>query len=199
MDVVEIVRIVLLVVFALGAVLLLRLVFRRAPEEERTHSEGVTDPEAAHAAGGPAAREFAGAAPQFEGLYEGLYQIYMGDLPAEKALRILRGWETRVQNAGTPALSAEWSHVVTRATGTAWLGEPEELDRAVASEIAQEWYSLLVAWGVARDTRRTLRVDDQARDRYILNGDPMDGETVSVELPAWTCGSQVAEKGLAYR
>lgn len=130
----------------------------------------------------------------FEGLYEPLYQALRSD--REDQLRqVLDEWDIRARNANDDRLNRAWQTLAET--------EPAPPHDAVTDEPIRALGTMLAAAvadaGIIRDNRTSFLIDEDDERRYRFDQAPQTGCMAEVEIPCWTVGRQVVERGIAHQ
>jgi hypothetical protein len=131
----------------------------------------------------------------FNGLYGALHKVASGQVKGRTGYNVIRDWERRIQQTRAAFLSSAWTEHVLSTTGATSVAETSS-DQSI-SAIAKGWLEQLRKWGVRTDLRPRFRIDEGVCAQYHFDGDYELGDTAVPELPCWTLGEQVVEKGLA--
>jgi hypothetical protein len=129
----------------------------------------------------------------FEGLYEPLYQALRSDRD-DQLREVLNEWDIRARHVDDDRLKRAWQALA----GT----ESVPLSEVVADQPMRELGTRLAAAvadaGIIRDDRASFLIDDDNERRYRFDRAPETGSMAEVEIPCWTVGPQVAERGIAH-
>ncbi len=130
----------------------------------------------------------------FEGLYEPLYQALRSDREAQLR-QVLEEWDIRARHANDDQLNRAWhARAGTRSA---------PLSDAVSDQSMRELGTRLAAAvadaGIIRDGRASFLIDDDDIRRYRFDRAPQAGLMAEVEIPCWTAGRQVVERGIAHQ
>jgi hypothetical protein len=131
-----------------------------------------------------AEREFVAAVDRFGGLFEPLYWACTQAPDDTLCREALTAWDERLTHAEGDALLARWQAL-----------RSAQLDTLAS---ARDWLEMLTIWGVERDARTSVRLDDQNRQRYRVDAPAARNARVQIELPSWTFRGRVIERGLAH-
>jgi hypothetical protein len=101
-----------------------------------------------------------------------------------------------IQQSRVPFLNSAWNELVMAKTGEKCVTERTLSDQSILA-VAQGWHNQLTKWGVRVDLRARVRIDEEVCAQYHFKRDCELGDTAIPELPCWTLGEQVVEKGLA--
>jgi hypothetical protein len=135
-------------------------------------------------------------AGNFNGLYGALRKVASGQVNGRTGYNVIRDWERRIQQTRTAFLNSAWSELVLSTIGTTFVTDQTLSDQSI-SAVAKGWLDQLTKWGVRADLRSRFCIDEEACARYHFEGDYELGDTAVPELPCWTLGEQVVERGLA--
>jgi hypothetical protein len=131
---------------------------------------------------GDAETEFAANVRVFEGLYEPLHLACERDQDGATCHEILEEWHARARAKGLAALAS----VIQNGSASV-----DGLGRGHA------WLETLSSWGMQRDERSSFEITDEERLRYRIGGAREPGGRAEIELPCWTYGNSVIERGIA--
>jgi len=128
----------------------------------------------------------------FEGLYEPLYLALSNDRD-DQLREVLNEWDIRARHADN-RVNRAWQELAR--TGSVPLsevtGQPvRELGTRLAAAVADA--------GITRDDRTSFLIGEDDKRRYRFDQEPQTGSMAEVEIPCWTAGQQVAERGIAHQ
>jgi hypothetical protein len=144
-----------------------------------------------------AAEEFARICHKFEGSYESLHWVCMGEHDADDTRTVLEEWEIRISSSDAEALKREWEKLVTHYATKRSPKKIAALDAGRLEKVANTWYRTLQQWGVQRDTRQRLLILKELYECYFFKGDLQRGAEAQVETPCWFFQDRVIERGQA--
>jgi hypothetical protein len=134
-------------------------------------------------------------AENFNGLYGALHKVASGQVKGRTGYNVIRDWERRIQQTRAVFISSAWNELILSTTGARFVTETFS-DQSI-SAIAKGWLEQMSKWGVCADPRSRFRIDEGVCERYHFDGDFDLGDTAVPQLPCWTLGEQVVQKGLA--
>ena len=128
----------------------------------------------------------------FDGLYEPLYQALRNDRD-DQLQEVLNEWDIRARHADN-RVNRAWRELAR--TGSVPLsevtGQPvRELGTRLAAVVADA--------GIIRDDRTSFLIGEDDKRRYRFDQEPQTGTMAEVEIPCWTAGQHVAERGIAHQ
>jgi hypothetical protein len=130
----------------------------------------------------------------FEGLYEPLYQALRSD--HEDQLRhVLSEWDIRARNANDDRLGRAWQALARTGSARPIDAVTDQSARALGTRLA----AAVADAGIIRDNRTSFLIDEDDERRYRFDRAPQAGCLAEVEIPCWTVGRQVVERGIAHQ
>jgi hypothetical protein len=124
-----------------------------------------------------------------------LHKVASGQVKGRTGCNVIRDWERRIQQTRAVFISSAWNELILSTTGARFVTETFS-DQSISS-IAKGWLEQLGKWGISADPQPRFRIDEKVCERYHFAGEYELGDTAVPELPCWTLGEQVVEKGLA--
>lgn len=130
----------------------------------------------------------------FEGLYEPLYQALRSDRD-DQLREVLNEWDVRARHADDDRLNRAWQAL----TGTESVPLSEVVTDQPMRELGARLTAAVADAGIIRDDRASFLIDEDTERRYRFDRAPETGGIAEVEIPCWTVGQQVVERGIAHQ
>lgn len=126
----------------------------------------------------------------FTDLLEPLYAIFKGQLSRNEALEIFEKWKIRIDaQENADKLSQKWE---------IFTNNIEDFGPDALSDIAFRWLNQMASFGISRDDRDEVQVNEAVKCSYIESDGqtPIIGERMLIERAAWFLDTDVICKGI---
>lgn len=126
----------------------------------------------------------------FTDLLEPLYFISKGQLSQNEALEVFEKWKIRIKTQeNADKLLQKWEM---------FTGETEDAGLDALSDIAFRWLNQMASFGISRDDRDEVQVNEAVKCAYIENNGQtlIIGERMLIERAAWFLDTDVICQGI---
>jgi hypothetical protein len=130
----------------------------------------------------------------FDGLYEPLYQALRSD-HEDQLRQVLNEWEIRARHADDSRLDQAWQALAGAGSASPGDAVTDQSLRELGARLA----GAVADVGIVRDDRTSFLIDEDDKPRYRFDHAPQAGHMADVEIPCWTVGRHVVERGIAHQ